>query len=64
MFAKCPKIDDRRCAFATKRRDGVYCGIITGPKESAKVSHLPECTKNMTKSQIKKHVKGFTSSFS
>lgn len=63
MFAKCPKINLRRCGFATKRKSEVYCGIVTGPKEAAKVSNMPECAKIMTKSELTRYAKGFAPKF-
>ena len=64
MFERCPKINSRKCAFATINNDELHCGIVTGPLESTKVKHLPVCTKDMTKPQCKKHATGFSPKFS
>ena len=60
MFVKCPKIDLKRCAFAGYKKNEIRCGLVTGPSESTKDHNLPKCTKDMSKSEVKKYVKGFT----
>ena len=64
MFAKCPKIDLRRCGFAYFSKNELHCGLMSGSKEVNTVSNLSKCTKDMTKSEVRKHVNRFTPKFS
>lgn len=64
MFAKCPKINLKRCGFAGFSKNELHCGLMPGSLEASKVYNLSKCTKDMTKAEVKKHVNRFTPKFS
>jgi len=63
VFARCPKIDLKKCAHAAMNKGNLHCGLVTGPLESTKVDNMPKCAKDMTKSELTRYAKGFTPKF-
>ena len=59
MFEPCPKIEMKICGFAGTSKKVLHCGLMLGSLEATSVSNIPKCTKEMTVTEIREHIKRF-----